>query len=95
MFVKVQVQVQRDEHRESTADDTDLRHEVQTIMDNVVTKSSVGRYNNGIVNFFFWVFDDCNLRVLLFKQWFATELLNSHGIDQTLTSEKKENRGST
>ena len=42
-----------------------LSSEVRSIMDNVVTQSSIKTYTNGIVNFFIWVFDDDSMNNLL------------------------------
>ena len=55
-----------------------ISKEVQNVMDNVVAESLVEKYTNRIINLFLWVFDNQELRTLLFKPWFIFDLENSH-----------------
>ena len=69
-----------------------LTSEVRSIMDNVVTPSSVKTYTNGIVNFFIWVFDDDSINNLLFKDWFLQDITDGNAKDLALTPKKRKGR---
>ena len=66
-----------------------LSNEVRSIMDNVVTETSVKRYTNGIVNFFIWVFDNELLNASLFKNWFLYDLRDANTRDLALSEKKR------
>ena len=61
-----------------------LSSEVRSIMDNVVSASSVKAYTNSIVNFFIWVFEDRTINNTLFKDWFLQDLTDANVKDLAL-----------
>ena len=62
---------------------TQLRDEVQTIIDNAVSQSSISRYTNSIVN--------CLHGYLhpIFERLLVSDLVDAHGLDQAIRTEKK------
>ena len=66
-----------------------LSSEVQSIMDSVVSASSVRSYTNGIVNFFMWVFEDRTINHTLFTDWFLQSLTDANVKDLALPTPKK------
>ena len=64
-----------------------LHSEVQNIMNNVVTVSSVTRYTKGIV-IFMQVFNN-DLLHFLFKDWFLENLNESQAIDESHSTESQ------
>ena len=69
-----------------------LSSQVRSIMDNVVSASSVKVYTNNVVNFFIWVFEDRTINNTLFKDWFLQDLTDANVKDLALSSKKRKAR---